>query len=240
VYTLIPEHTAPKSQFTLDRITMILEDTDLFCYSLLVIGPLIINNYYTPRSKIMNTITPLIARIIVTVLLVCPSVTSAQELKRIKLSNPRLESGRPLMQVLKERSSSRAFSTEKVPLQVLSDLLWAAFGINRSDSEKRTAPSARNWQEIDIYVATADGLYLYKAKTHTLEPILAGDIRAITGRQGFVRDVPVNLIYVADFSRRGMRQTMIRSSTRPLTRALSVRMFTYTAPLKDWPRLCVP
>ena len=82
-------------------------------------------------------------------------------------------------------------------------MLWAAFGINRQDSEKRTAPSALNWQEIDLYVATADGLYLYEAKNHTLEPVLAEDIRAMTGRQSFVRAAPVNLIYVADFSRMG-------------------------------------
>ena len=107
------------------------------------------------------------------------------------------------MQVLKDRSSSRAFSTEKVPLQALADLLWAGFGINRPDSGKRTAPSARNWQEIDIYVAIADGCYLYVAKSHTLEPILAGDIRPLTGRQGIVKNVPVTFIYVADFSRMG-------------------------------------
>lgn len=196
-----------KSLFTLDRITMIVENTDLFCYSLPVIEPFIINHYHTPGRNIMNSIAPLVARLILTVLLVCPSVTSAQELKPIKLSNPQMDIGRPLMQALKDRSSSRAISTEKVPLHVLSDLLWAAFGINRPDSGKRTAPSARNWQEIDIYVATADGLYLYEAKTHTLEPILAGDIRAMTGRQGFVREVPVNLIYVADFSRMGNAPT---------------------------------
>jgi SagB-type dehydrogenase family enzyme len=186
---------------------MIVENTDLFCYSLPVIEAFIINHYHTQGRNIMNTIAHLVVRLIVTVLLVCPSVTSAQELKTIKLSNPQTDIGRPLMQVLKDRKSSRAFSTEKVPLHVLSDLLWAAFGINRPDSGKRTAPSARNWQEIDIYVATADGLYLYEAKTHTLEPILAGDIRAMTGRQGFVRDVPVNLIYVADFSRMGNAPT---------------------------------
>jgi SagB-type dehydrogenase family enzyme len=186
---------------------MIVENTDLFCYSLSVIEPLIINKYHTQGRSIMNTIPNLVARLIVIVLLVCPSVTSAKELKPIKLSNPQMDIGRPLMQVLKDRSSSRAFSTENVPLHVVSDLLWAAFGINRPDSGKRTAPSARNWQEIDIYVATADGLYLYEAKTHTLEPILAGDIRALTGRQGFVRDVPVNLVYVADFSRMGNAPT---------------------------------
>jgi nitroreductase len=196
-----------KGLFTLDRITMIVENTDLFCYSLSVIEPLIINKYHTQGRSIMNTIPNLVARLIVTVLLVCPSVTSAKELKPIKLSNPQMDIGRPLMQVLKDRSSSRAFSTENVPLHVVSDLLWAAFGINRPDSGKRTAPSARNWQEIDIYVATADGLYLYEARAHTLTPILAGDIRAMTGRQGFVRDVPVNLIYVANFSRMGNAPT---------------------------------
>jgi nitroreductase len=114
-----------------------------------------------------------------------------------------MEGGRPLMQVLKDRKSSRAFSAEKLPSQVLSNMLWAAFGVNRPDSGKRTAPSARNWQEIDIYAATADGLYLYEAKGHMLRRVLAKDIRALTGRQPFVEEVPVNLIYVADFSRMG-------------------------------------
>ena len=105
------------------------------------------------------------------------------------------------MQVLKERKSSRSFSEKKLPDQVLSNLLWAAAGINRKDSGKRTAPSAVNWQEVEVYVATADGLYLYDAKAHALNPILSEDIRADTGRQGFVKDVPVNLVFVADFSK---------------------------------------
>jgi SagB-type dehydrogenase family enzyme len=107
------------------------------------------------------------------------------------------------MQVLRDRSSCRSFSSEKLPNQILSNLLWAAFGINRPDTGKRTAPSAVNWQEIDIYVATAEGLYLYDAKTQTLEPVLSGDIRPATGKQDFVKEAPVNLIYVADFSRMG-------------------------------------
>jgi SagB-type dehydrogenase family enzyme len=86
---------------------------------------------------------------------------------------------------------------------VLSNLLWAAFGINRSDTGKRTAPSAVNRQEIDIYVATADGLYLYEARSQALKLIVSDDIRALTGRQDFVKEAPVNLIYVADFSRMG-------------------------------------
>lgn len=126
-----------------------------------------------------------------------------QELKPIQLLEPQMEGGRPLMQVFKDRRSSRAFSTEKLPVQVLSNMLWAAFGVNHSESEKRTAPSAMNWQEIDVYVANADGLYLYDAKTHTLKPVLAEDIRAATGTQLFVKEAPVNLIFVADFSKMG-------------------------------------
>jgi SagB-type dehydrogenase family enzyme len=129
------------------------------------------------------------------------SMTFAEELKPIQLLEPQLDKGRPLMQVLKDRSSSRSFSKEKLPLQVISDLLWAAFGVNRTETGKRTAPSAVNWQEIDIYVAMSDGLYLYDAKTHVLKPILSEDIRAMTGRQEFVKDAPINLIYVVDYSR---------------------------------------
>jgi len=151
----------------------------------------------------MNAISFLTARLVLTILLIFPALTSAQELKAIELLKPQMDSGRPLMQVLKDRISSRAFSTDQLPMQVLSDMLWAACGVNRPDSGKRTAPSAVNWQEIDIYVATADGLYLYDAKAHTLKPVLAGDIRAETGRQAFVKEAPVNLIYVADFSRMG-------------------------------------
>jgi len=136
-------------------------------------------------------------------LLIGPTLTFAEGLKPIQLLKPQTEGGRPLMQVLQARSSSRAFSTEQLPLQVLSNLLWAACGINRPDSGKRTAPSARNWQEIDVYVAVADGLYLYDAQAHALKPVLAKGIRAATGSQPFVGEVPVNLIYVADFSRMG-------------------------------------
>jgi SagB-type dehydrogenase family enzyme len=86
---------------------------------------------------------------------------------------------------------------------MLSDLLWATFGINRPESGKRTAPSAVNWQEIDIYVAIETGLYLYDAGENCLQPILAEDIRGATGLQAFVADAPVNLIFVADYSRMG-------------------------------------
>lgn len=107
----------------------------------------------------------------------------------------------PLMQALKVRKSSREFSPRQLPLQMLSDLLWAADGINRPKTGFRTAPSAKNMQEIDIYVAKSEGLYLYDAAGNMLVPLSAQDLRGMTGQQPFVKDAPVNLIYVADLSR---------------------------------------
>lgn len=121
--------------------------------------------------------------------------------KEIKLPAPRLDGGRPLMQCLKDRQSQREFSPDPLPLQVLSDLLWAAYGINRPESGKRTAPSAVNWQNIDIYVALADGLYLYEPKEHKLIQLRSEDIRELTGTQPFVKEAPLNLIYVADLAK---------------------------------------
>ena len=121
----------------------------------------------------------------------------------IELPEPDMKGGMPLMEALKARSTSREYDSRDLPPQVLADLLWAAFGINRPESGKRTAPSAMNWQETDIYVATKDGLYLYDAAGNVLKPILGEDIREATGMQPFVKDAPVNLIYVADFTRMG-------------------------------------
>jgi SagB-type dehydrogenase family enzyme len=151
----------------------------------------------------MNKVICLTAFLLIMSLPICGTLSFAEESKPIKLFSPKVEGGKPLMQALKDRSSSRSFSQDKLSVQVLSNLLWAAFGINRLDMGKRTAPSAMNWQEIDIYVALAEGLYLYDAKNLTLNPVLSEDIRALTGRQEFVKNVPVNLVYVADFSRMG-------------------------------------
>lgn len=149
----------------------------------------------------MNMKSFLVASIVLTLMHISPTTIYTQEIKSIQLLKPQMDGGRPLMQVLKDRRSMRAFSTEKLPMQVLSNMLWAACGVNRPNSGKRTAPSAMNMQEIDIYVATADGLYLFDAKAHMLKPVLAEDIRAMTGTQSFVQEAPVNLIYVADLSR---------------------------------------
>ena len=127
--------------------------------------------------------------------------TIAGELQRVLLPPPQTDGGKPLMQVLKERHSTREFSPEALPAQVLSNLLWAAAGVNRPASGQRTVPSARDWREIDVYVATAEGMYRYDAKANALQPVVARDLRALTGVQDFVAKAPVNLVYVADFDR---------------------------------------
>ncbi|MCX6634176.1 MAG: SagB/ThcOx family dehydrogenase [Acidobacteria bacterium] len=126
----------------------------------------------------------------------------AQDLKPIALPKPQTEGGKPLMQVLKERKSSREFSREKLSPEVLSNLLWAALGTNRADG-KRTTPSAMNRQGIEIYVTLPDGVYLFEAGPHRLSPVVAGDLRARTGTQAFVADAALNLIYVADYAKMG-------------------------------------
>ena len=154
----------------------------------------------------MNTKMFLAIVLLMAVLFVYPvqifaaDANSAGTVKSIELPKPKMEGGKPLMEALKERKTSREFSGEKLPLQVLSNMLWAANGINRPDG-KRTAPTAMNKQEIDVYVAMADGLYLYDAKENKLIGVLAGDISEATGKQRFVKDAPVNLIFVADFAK---------------------------------------
>jgi hypothetical protein len=185
----------------------------------------------------MNTKSLQVACLVVAVLFVCPFLAAGEEPKPVQLLKPQMEIGKPLMQVLRDRTSSRAFSPDKLPNQVLSNMLWAAFGVNRPESGMRTAPSAVNAQEIDIYVATAEGLYLYDAKAHALKPVLSEDIRVLTGKQSYVREAPVNLIYVADFAVSKIADETTGLSMPPPTRASSARMFTCTALPKDWPRL---
>jgi len=136
------------------------------------------------------------------VVLMSASCLLAQDLKPILLPQPQTDGGRPLMQVLKDRKTTRDFAADKLSPQVLSNLLWAAFGVNRPDG-RRTAPSAMNRQEIDIYVATADGLFIYDAKGNKLVPALAQDVRAATGTQSFAAKAPLDLVYVADLAKVG-------------------------------------
>lgn len=140
-------------------------------------------------------------RLILVLLLFFPVFVFAEELKPINLPAPNTKGGRPLMQALKERKSQREFSSKELPIQVLSDLLWAANGINRPEISHHTAPTSMNMQEIDIYVVKSDGAYLYDAKTNDLIQIVSGDIRSLTGSQPFVKEAPLNLVYVADLSK---------------------------------------
>lgn len=112
----------------------------------------------------------------------------------IDLPSPRRTGGMPLMEALARRRSSREFDSRVLPRQTLSDLLWAAWGYNRPD--KRTAPSSRDKQEIELYVAMQDGLYLYDAEDNRLLMVSDEDLRAMTGTQPFVAKAPLNIIYV--------------------------------------------
>ena len=127
--------------------------------------------------------------------------TIAEPPRVVQLPPPQTEGGKPLMQALRERHSTREFSPEALPRQVLSNLLWAAAGVNRPATGQRTIPSARDWREIDVYVATAEGMYRYDARANALQPVVARDLRALTGVQDFVAMAPVNLVYVADLDR---------------------------------------
>jgi len=118
----------------------------------------------------------------------------------IKLLQPDLSGGATVMQALKNRKSTRSFLDKPLSLQHLSDLLWAANGVNREDG-KRTAPAALGIQFVDIYVVLKEGVYLYDAPKNELVLVAAGDFRAETGMQHFVSTAPLNLVYVADLAK---------------------------------------
>jgi len=126
-----------------------------------------------------------------------------EEIKSVQLPEPKLDQAKSLAQALKDRKTTREFSEGNLPQQTLSNLLWAAWGINRTDSGRRTAPSALNRQEMDVYVTMADGTYVYDAKAHALIPVAKDDLRALTGTQSYMRSAAINLVYVADLSKMG-------------------------------------
>lgn len=145
-------------------------------------------------------------------------------LEMIQLPAPQTTGGKPLMDALRDRSSSRNFSPEPLPKQVLSNMLWAAYGINRPESGKRTAPSALNWQETDIFVFTSQGVFLYEPGENVLLPVAAGDHRGATGSviQPFVKKAPVNLVYVVDAARTGIIGSAIGTDIRDMFSATAV------------------
>jgi SagB-type dehydrogenase family enzyme len=145
----------------------------------------------------------MLKRLVPAIFLLCPVLAVAGDVATVvSLPKPQTEGGKPLFQALKERHSTREFDAAKLSPQTISNLLWAAAGVNRADG-RRTAPSALNRQESDVYLATADGLFRYEPKDHRLRTILTEDIRALAGQQDFVKTAPVNLVYVADYARMG-------------------------------------
>lgn len=133
--------------------------------------------------------------------LLFPAGLPAEIPPALPLPPPRTDGGLPLMQALRARQSIKSIGTQPLDPAALSDLLWAAFGVNRSDNQRRTAPSGMNAQEIDLYVLLRAGVYRYNAAAHQLDPIALGDFRAATGGGDFAKTAPVAIVFVADFAR---------------------------------------
>ena len=125
--------------------------------------------------------------------------------QEIQLPKPTLGRDTSVIKALQQRKTIREISDKKLSLQTLSNLLWAAWGVNRKvgpfEIPSRTAASASNSQEIDLYIAMYEGIYFFDAFNHRLEPVLAGDFRSLAigiGQAGLMKNAPVQLIYVAD------------------------------------------
>ena len=129
---------------------------------------------------------------------------TTQDLKPITLPKPDMDGGKSVLAALKERKTTRNISAKELPAQVLSNLLWAAFVVNRERGSfgkpGRTAASASNSQEIDMYIALPEGVFLYEAVPHRSAPVIAGDFRSRAGRSA-AASAPVNIFYVADLAR---------------------------------------
>ena len=127
---------------------------------------------------------------------------NAQDLQTIKLKTPNKTGGTSVLEAFSKRQSVREYSDKQLSEQDLSNLIWATIGINRTESGKRTAPTAMNKQEIDLYVFFPEGVYLYNAKEHSLVPVVKGDFYSLIAvKQDFVHKAPVILLLVADISK---------------------------------------
>jgi SagB-type dehydrogenase family enzyme len=151
----------------------------------------------------MKTTAKQIVGATVLLLTVATCCWAGQELVPIQLPKPQLDGGKPLMQALKLRATSRSFSPQSLSLQTIGNLLWAAGGINRPEEKKRTTPSAMNWQEIDLFVVMENGVYFYNPIAHELKPVVSGDFRTLTGNQEFIKEAPLTIVFVADLNRMG-------------------------------------
>jgi SagB-type dehydrogenase family enzyme len=147
----------------------------------------------------------------------------------IELPAPDKSGGLALMQALASRHSSRDFAPDPLPLPVLSNLLWAAFGVNRADGG-RTAPSAINAQEIDVFVALPTGAYRYDPAAHRLELVTAADVRRVTGYQDFVDKAPMDLVFVADHARMKLVPAAMRTGYASVAvGAIAQNVYLYAA-----------
>jgi len=147
----------------------------------------------------------------------------------IPLPAPEKRGGMPLLEALAQRHSAREFARTELPLQVLSNLLWAAFGVNRSNGH-RTAPTALNCQEIDVYAALPSGAYLYDASANVLKLAAASDLRRVTGYQDFVDEAPLDLVYVANHGRMTMVPVRQRESYASVAAgAISQNVYLFAA-----------
>jgi SagB-type dehydrogenase family enzyme len=148
---------------------------------------------------------------------------------RIALPPPRKAGGMPLMEAIAKRRSAREFAPDELPLQLLSDLLWAADGVNRADGS-RTAPSALDAREVDVYVALRSGAYLYDAASHALELVAASDMRRVTGYQDFVDEAPLDLVFVADHRKMALVPVAQRESFASVAAgAISQNLYLFAA-----------
>ncbi len=146
----------------------------------------------------MNTLTKMALGLIGQL---TPKPAQGDAVQVLSLPPPQTAEGMPLMQALRERQSRREFDPAPLEPQILSNLMWAAAGVNRPALGGRTAPSALNAQEIDVYVALPEGLYRHDPSTHAMQLVSATDVRRVTGYQDFVDSAPLELIFVADYAR---------------------------------------
>lgn len=178
----------------------------------------------------------------VTILLIASFMATnawAQDLKTIKLNAPDKTRGAATMKAISERRSVREYDSKELSLQDLSDLLWAANGVSSSD-RKRTAPTAMNRQEIDVYVIREDGTYLYDAQAHALNPLTKGDFRsAVAGSQDFVKTAPVCLVMVINLKKLGdpnSEQTKLMGAVDAGNVSQNVNLFCSAVGLATVPR----
>jgi SagB-type dehydrogenase family enzyme len=144
-----------------------------------------------------------LSTIILCVLATCLAgpLKGSEPLDPIQLPPPETKGGMPLMQALAGRMSTKEFTPQAIPKDQLSNLLWAAFGINRPESGKRTVATAVNCQDIEVYVVGEKVAYVYDAKEHRLIPVVNRDLRSLAATQGYAQVAPINLVYVSDYSK---------------------------------------